>query len=257
MRKLALILLQCAVTFWTFAQDSTQRHCAFADGLGIRVGIGHSAIRDEFISDEKYSGSLPYVGLSWSRFHGAYGYRLIFEFERSASVKNHNISAQITEATFDLEYLYPVGNFLLLSNDLALLVGPSAEFFLHFRNQNMASGGSSLFNALSFSSLLSAAAKAEAYYPLNDVFQIDFGARLSILSLGARMINPEKKDVSAVKVLTVLSSIRLSTEIAVRYRIANPLTLALVYQFKYTRIAGWDLFLSGSDTFIAAITYDL
>jgi hypothetical protein len=257
MRKLALILLQCAVTFGTFAQESTPRHYAFADGLGIRAGISHSAIRDEFISDEKYSGSLPYVALSWSRFHDAYGYRLIFEFESSTSVKNHNVSAEITQATFDFEYLYPVGNFPLLSNDLALLAGPSAEIFLHFRNQNIASGGSSLFNALSFSSLLSAAAKAEAYYPLNDVFQIDFGARLSILSLGGRMINPEKKDVSVVKVLTVLSSIRLSTEIAARYRVAKPLTLALVYQFKYTRIAGWDLFLSGSDTFIAAITYDL
>lgn len=240
-----------------FSQDSTRYNLVFGDGVAFHGGVGYFAVRDEFISSEKYSGVIPLFVASWSRFHETYGYRLAFQYQFTSNLKNNNVSAEITQFSISLDFLYPVGKASLLERDLQLFLGPSTELFLHFRRQNIAGSGESILNAYSVASLISAGLRLEAFCAISSDLQLNGSTRVSMLSFGGRFLDPRKTDASPVKLLSLFTGLNASGELGVHYRVTTSLIARVAYRLEVTRISSWDYFIAGSDFFTIGVSYDL
>jgi hypothetical protein len=96
-----------AAAIYCRSQDSTTHQTVFSGGIGAQGGVGYLAIRDEHISEEKYAGPSVSGALQWSRFHETYGFRIGMSYLKASQIKNYNISADVTQGTFNLVYLYP------------------------------------------------------------------------------------------------------------------------------------------------------
>lgn len=164
------------------------------------------------------------------------------------------MSAEITQFRLGLDYLYPVGDLKFMSREVNICLGPTAEFFIHFRRQNIANGGSTL-DVYSFASLFSGGIRSEAWMPIFAGLQLHGAAQMSIVSLGGRMVNPVNSSKSFVKLLTPFSGFNASAGVNISYGVTESLAADVGYRFDMTRISAWDFFVSGDDNFIASISY--
>jgi len=224
-------------------------------GLTFRAGIGSYALRDEFISRETYSGALPVYMLTWTDGAPARISQMSFELRAGSAIRNHNISASITEFAFSFDYLYPVGKFTFLSHDVSVYLGPSPDFFVHFRSQNIAKGGSAITRAYSVAMLFSAGAILTFLSPLNESLLADATFESNVLSFGGRIVNPDDSDESFVKPLTPFSGLRFKSDAGLRYEVSSRLHVRLSYRFELSRIDAWDYFISGSDMGVLSLHY--
>jgi len=258
-KLIGLIIFFQLITVSLFGQDSLNHCSIFPKGITIDYGLGHSSVRDEYISKEKYSGALPYFAASWSRFHNQYGFRQKLEFRGSSAIKNYNISTDIFQFSLHRDYLYPVGKFTMLSKDIFSYLGPSTEFFLFFNKPNFIEGG--IHINYSFVLLISGGINAEFIVPLQHGFQIESSVYLSLLSLGLRtpeFIKPKENDdeeESPAKLLTPFSGMNSVLNFGARYYISKSLSMKLAYKFQMTRIRSWDPLLAASDNLILTLTY--
>ncbi len=255
-RQIALFGFALLMTAGNLYGQAGQTHqSAFPSGLSARGGWGYFAIRDEYISREKYSGLLPYFSINWSRFHSRAGFRMGLEYSRSTKIKNRNVSAEITQFTLDLDYVYPIGKLGLFSREIFLYLGPGTELFVYFRRQNIAGGGIAIFNAYSFASLLSMALKAELVYPISTALLVHGSSRLSVFSIAGRIVDPSESGASPVRLLTPLSGLNSTSELSLRYLLFQHVSIAVGYRLRVTRISAWNPILSGTDSFVAVLTY--
>ena len=226
----------------------------YIQGLSIKSGLSFSAVKDEFISNEKYSGfSINYL-ISWTKYHESYLYDLQMEAIAGAEVKNNNVSAKVTDFNLSLAYCYPIGSIDLFGKRMNLFLGPYPELYLHFRSQNIASGGTAIIDAYSVAFLFSLGAKVIANLPLNNNFLLSGELSSSLLSLGGKFIDPRDKQNSMMKLLTVFSGMRLSSQYSINYKISDFLSAGAGYRFNVVRISAWDSFLFSSDNFFLSIT---
>ena len=49
------------------AQTAPLIDSPFASGISVQAGLGQYSVRDEYFSAERYSGTLPYLSVSWTR----------------------------------------------------------------------------------------------------------------------------------------------------------------------------------------------
>jgi len=258
----ALSMVIFASSIPVMAQDSTNYEQLFDNGLAIHGGVSFLALKDEYISNEVYSGTVPYFSISWSRQHEAYGDRVWLEYEYTPDLMNYNISAEITQLRMGVAFLYPIGQTVILSKAAYFLLGPSPQLFLHFRSENIADADESIFNAYSAAMLLSGGVRLEALCSLSGDFQLYAMAQTNILSLGGRMPNMVGNEegettASPLKLLTLFSGLDAEGEIGIHYMVAPPIFVAADYRFEFTRINAWNLFISGNDGFILSVSYDL
>ncbi|MBM4167539.1 MAG: hypothetical protein FJ215_00025 [Ignavibacteria bacterium] len=239
------------------AQDLTNQSSLFEKGIALHGGAGLLAVRDEFISSEKYSGTGPFLAARWSRDHETYGYRLSLQYLFTSGLKNHNVSAELRQFSLGVDFLYPAGKMVLRGKELYFFAGPSAELFLHFRRQNIAGSGESIFNAYSAASLISAGVRSEAYCPIGAEITLDGSSQLSILSFGGRSVDPRKTGASPFRLLTLFTGLNAHGELGANYRATASLRIRIAYRLEVTRITSWDYFISGSDSFILGVTYAL
>jgi len=242
------------------SQDIVTHETIFPEGASINYGIGHFSIRDEYISTEKYSGTLPSIAASWSRFHNKHGFHQKLEYRRSSEIRNNNISTDIIQFSLHRDYLYPLGELSLFSKDFFPYLGPSTEFFLLFNNPNYIEGGIHL--NYSFVVLLSGGINSGFIVPLQHGFQIESSAYLSLLSIGLRtpeIIKPKEnendEEESVAKLLTPFTGLNADVSFGIRYYFNKSLSVKLAYKFHLTRIQSWDPFLSASDNLILSLTY--
>ena len=227
----------------------------FPLGLSFQVGLGSYAIRDEFISREKYSGALPVYLCTWTDATPSRASQISLEYRSSSTIKNYNVSASIIEFSFGLDYLYSIGKFSILSKDVAAYLGPSPELFLHFRTQNIASGGSAMTRAYSAAMLFSAGGTLDLACLLSDDLSADASFATNILSFGGRFVNPENSSESFLKLLTPFSGIRFKSDIGLRYALSSRFSVRLAYRVEIARINAWDYFISGSDMGVLSVHY--
>jgi len=227
----------------------------FNSRLSIKGGIGHIVVKDEFISKEKYSGNSPYYIIDWSNFRKTHGLDIAFEILNSATLKNNNVSAQITEFSFNFSYLYSIGKAKLFNKNLYLLLGPTPELFLYFRNQNIARGGNAIMDAYSGAVLISLGMRFNLILSISRKIKIESYIRTGILSLGGKLIDPRDTKNSPVKLLTLFSGMRTLFELSLRYNILNNLSLSGGYIFNLARLTAWDYLISASDKLFISTTY--
>ncbi|MBM4159842.1 MAG: hypothetical protein FJ217_01955 [Ignavibacteria bacterium] len=249
----SILLLLFLVTANLYGQDPSSPRGVFPVGITAEYGVGKYSVRDEYISKEKYSGTLPYFNLTWSKFHDTYGYFLAAEFQTSNKVKNYNVSAEVYQFSLHQGFLYPLAQASLLTKDLHLFLGPSTELFFFYNKQDIAVSGFDY--AQSFAMLISLGAQSEVIVPISSGLQAEASLGLSLLSLGFRMVDMEEEDVSPAKLLTVLSGTNGSIRLGVRYYVFDNLSAKLSYRLQVTRISSWDPLLSAGDNLHVSLTY--
>lgn len=237
----------------SFAQDPLDQPPVFPGGISVEYGLGRYSVRDEYISKEKYSGTLPHIEASWARFHNRYGYHLGLTYRSSSNIKNYNVSADIHQFSLNQGFLYPLPSISLFTRDVYVLFGPSTELYFYYNKQNIAVSGFDY--AQSFASLLSLGAHARFTVPIAQRVRIESSIYSSVLSIGLRIVDTEEEEESPAKLLTLLSGTNTFVRLGIRYHLFGDLSLKFAYRFHMTRISAWNPLLSSSDDTIASLTY--
>lgn len=254
---LTVILLVVNLGFLTNARSQSNEvpETRTARGITVECGTGGFAITDENISPEKYSGTLPFLGVQWARDHTRNHFRLGLELRNSDTIRNYNVSTTITQFALYQAFLYPLSNTRLFGRDMSLLVGPSTELYMLLNSQDIAVGA--LGFAESVAVLASIGARAELVMPLSPRFQAEGSLRAGILSLGARAVDDERTDESPGRFLTALSGTHVVFRLGVRYAISEKWSFRVMYTSDVTRIRPWQPLLSASDSLIFGLTWGL
>ena len=248
-----IIIFLVIVTGSNSGQDSSQHKAIFPGGISVEYGIGSYAVTDEYISKEKYSGTLPYYSLEWSNQHSNYIYHLKIDFQNSSEIKNYNVSTDIYQFTLNQGFSYALPKFSMFNKDAYLYLGPSAELFFYYNEQNIAVSGFDY--AQSFALLISAGINSQIFYKLWNDFNIEGTLDFNVLSLGFRMVDDEETDESPAKILTLISANNIVFTLGPRYYLFDNLSVKAAYLFHLTRIDSWEPLLSASDNVVFTITY--
>jgi len=252
--RLQSVLVLLFIITPVYGQDGNTNMFDYPAGLTIAYGTGRFAVTDEYISKEKYTGTLPYFAFTWSRMHETYGYRLEFMYRSSSEISNNNVSAEIVEAALNNSYLYPLSPLRVFGKEMFIYLGPASEFYFFYNKPKIAVSGFDY--AQSFAGLLSLGGRAEAVLPFNEKLQLESTLGLAIFSLGLRMVDSEEEDVSPVKLLTLFAGTHGFFDIGIRYRIFNGLSVRAGYALQLTRMSSWNPLLAASDNLIATLTYE-
>ncbi|MBS4036091.1 MAG: hypothetical protein KGZ85_16635 [Ignavibacterium sp.] len=248
---LMISMLICRGTI--YAQDSTNQKSIFPEGISLEYGIGSYAVTDEYISKEKYSGSLPYYSITWANQHSNYIYHLKIDFGNSSEIENYNVSADIYQFTLNQGFSYALPKFTMFNKDAYLYLGPSTELFFYYNKQKIAVSGFDY--SQSFALLISAGVNSQLFYKLWNDFNIEGSLDFNVLSLGFRMVDMEENDESPAKILTLVSANNVEFTIGPRYYLFDNLSVKAAYLFNLTRISAWEPLLSASDNVVFTLTY--
>jgi hypothetical protein len=246
---LSIFYLSCNLS----AQDMPNDSIIFPSGITLKYGTGHYSHKDQYISEEKYTGTLPYLSFGWARKHNRYVYRLEMAYRGSSDIKNYNVTATVTQLTLNQGFLYPLREMALFKRNLFLWIGPSSEFYYFYNKPHIAVSGFDY--AQSFAALLSLGLNAECIYPVNKKFQTESSLRFTLLSVGGRVIDNEEDDQSPARLLTLLSGLHSSFDLGARYYFISRLSVNLAYRFELTRISKWEPLFVASDNVIIGMTY--
>jgi hypothetical protein len=225
----------------------------YPSGLSVDTGAGAFAIRDENISGQRYTGTLPFTDLTWARDHGRYIYRVGIELGQADDITNRSISSDITRFALGQAFLYPLAPRSFLGRDLSLFLGPATGLALLVNEQHLA------VDALGFSTsvvgLLHLGLQADALLPLSERLTAHGSLRSSVLSLGLRGVDDEIDDSSPVKPLTLLTGADTSLELGIRYHLSGRFALRLAYRFQLLRVTAWNPVLAASDNLLGGLTW--
>ena len=228
-----------------FAQDSTSYQTVFPSGIDLQYNTGYVAVRDDYLSDERYGGSLSGFALQWSRYHETYGFRIGMFYQHTSRVTDYNVSADVTLSGFHFVDLYPVGTFDLFDKRVFLSLGPCADVFVYDRLQNMAENYAFKSNA----SLFSLGGRAETIIQLGGGFQADGGVQLSLFSLVGGTNSGD------TKLLMPWGGLQGEAEIGARYYLIKCVSLRAGYDLQIMRINSWDYILASSDNGFLSLAY--
>jgi hypothetical protein len=255
--KSRIIISACILllTLESSAQDTGNNKTVFPSGIMVGYGQGLYSVKDEYISKEKYSGTLPYFNLEWVRFHNKSAYRLEFEFRNSSNIKNNGISAEVMQFVFNQDFIYPVGSFPLLSRNVYAYMGPSAQFFYYDIKYNFAQPGT-FISPKTFGIIGSLAVNTEFICPVNKKFMIEGLIRSNLLSFSGKDYDERKyEDEPGPTLLTVITATKFDFDLSVRYYIINRVSTALRYRFDLLRIDKWDPYIASSNNLIISLNY--
>lgn len=223
-------------------------------GISIKAGMGRYSFRDRYFSAERYSGTLPYLSVTWSKVREGGGFRLGVEHRTASDLRNHNISAGVTAFSLDLDFLYRLTTLSIFSRDATLFLGPSTGFFMHFSELNLAY--SELEIPYSFAMLIPLGINSTLVLPVTERIQVLGSVRSTLISLGLRMIDliEDTDDELPVGLLTFPSGTQASFHLGFRYGLRDNLSLDVGYELQLLRIRPWDPLLSVSDNLLAGFT---
>ena len=225
-------------------------------GLSIQYGFGQYAMRDEYISRERYAGTLPYISAKWSRFHDTWGYRLKLEFRHSAEITNHSVSTEILQAALLHDYMYPIKKAALFGKEAQVYVGPSFGFNLFMNDQNIASQGA-LHIDMSLAILLSLGVNTDVVIPIGSKLLVEGSCRTSLLSIGIRTVDVVEESGTAGGLLTVLSGTNAMADLGLRYRIQDRLSVKAAGMLQIMSVTKWNPLLAVSDNLTLTLSYHI
>lgn len=240
----------CAPTL--VGQEPSTDPGVIPSGFTLALGAGPYAVRDEYISRERYTGTLSYVRAGWTHVDGGRGYRLGFGYGGSSEIANHSVSTGITHAALNVDYFHRVSRFRLLSRDAQLFVGPSGGLSLYVNEPEL---GDNAFNLIvSFAAMFSAGVNAQAVLPLSDRLHVTGTLRSTVLSLALRMVDLVEDDESPVALLTPWAGFGSTIGVDVRYSLLDHVSLGVGYELAMLRIRSWDPVTSAGDNLFVQVT---
>ena len=252
-----LTLLLLALTLFMASevsgQDDTDAPMVHPAGISVEYGMGNYSVKDKYISNERYSGTLPSFTVGWAREHEKYVYRLQMTYRNSKDISNYNVSTDVYQFTLNQGFLYPLKKVKLFHHDLYAWLGPTTEFFFYYNKPDIAVSGFDY--AQSFAGLFSVGGRTEVIYPLKRNLQLESSLGITVLSLGFRMVDSEEDNQSPANLLTLFSGLNSSFDLGARYYLFKQLSVKLAYRFELTNITAWEPLHSASDNIRMGLTY--
>ncbi len=95
----------------------------------------------------------------------------------------------------------------------------------------------------------------DAILQLKPSLQMESSLKISVLSLGLRMVDSEEDDESPAKLLTLISGLNSSFDLGIRHFIFSKISVKLAYRLEIIRISEWEPLLSVSDNVTLGLTY--
>jgi len=238
-----LVLLICASGM--SGQEESADPVLYPGGISLQFGMGPYALKDQYISPERYSGLLPSYALRWTRSHEKYVYSLGFGFGQSDDFKNHNVSSQVLSFKLSQGFLYSLKPVSLFQKKLGFWIGPTTDVFYFQNNPEIAVSGFDYTN--SYVTLISLGFRGDAIYPLSKRFSMESSLQLTLISLGLRTVDSEEEDEAGVKLLSPFSGINASWHLGINYAPVEWLSLGVAYRYSLTRVTAWeDLLVAGN-----------
>ena len=253
--KIIISAISLIITLQTSAQDTLKHKTVFPSGIFLGYGQGLYSVKDEYISEEKYSGTLPYLTIEWVRFHNKNGYRLEFEYRNSTNITNNNISAKAKQIAFNQDFIYPIGHFSLFSKDVYAYLGPSVQVFYYDINYNFVTPGT-FITPKTYGLIFSLGINTEFIYRVNRKLSFEGFLRSNLLSLSGKDVDPVIYDNdSPPGLLTVITVTKFDFDLSIRYYLVNRISISLGYKFDFSRIDKWDPYIAASDNLIISLNY--
>ena len=252
---LLLFIFILSPSIYLLGQELSNQNLLFPPEISVEYGIGNYSVKDEYISKEKYSGSLPFYRINWINPQQNYIYHFSLDYSYSSEIKNYNVSTDIYQFTLNQGYSYTLPSFSLFNKNVHPYLGPSIELFFYYNRQNIAVQGFDY--SQSFALLMSAGINLQLYYNLMDDLDIESSLNFSVLSLGIRMVDFEETDESPLKLLTLSSGTNAIFKIGPRYYLMDNLSVKAAYLFHFTRISSWEPLISASDNVVLTLAYVL
>lgn len=253
-KRIILISIVWVLYVRVSAQDISLNKNEYPAGITFRYGLGSFALKDHYISNEKYSGKIQYLSVNWARKHEKYAYRLMMEYRNSDEIKNFNVSSSITQFSLNQGFLYLLKERKFLNKDLNLYLGPMTELFFFYNKPDIAVGGFDY--AQSVAALFSAGIEFAGIYHIGSAFQIESSIYMTGLSLGFRMVDSEEDNQSPVKLLSLLSGLNGSFDLGIRYNVLSHFSIIAGYRFELCRISKWEPLTTASDNLVAGLNWN-
>ncbi len=251
--RIIIAVISLMIISQASAQDTINYKTVFPSGIFVGYGLGLYSVKDEYVSKEKYSGTLPYLNAGWTNKHEKYVYQIGIGFQSSSNLKNYNVSTNVFQFSLNQGFLYSLSEFSLFSKKAYAYLGPSSEVFVFVNKQNIAVTGFDY--SLSVAILISLGLSSEIIYPLSEKFNIENSLNFSVLSLGLRMVDLEEDNESPAKLLTLFSGTNGLFRLGIRYFLLKNLSVRAAYLLGVTRISSWAPLYVASDNFVFTLTY--
>jgi len=238
-------------------QDTVNYKSGFPSGISVGYGPGSYSVKDEYVSREKYSGTLLFFNLEWVRFHNKNAYRLEFEYGHSSNISNNNISAEVVQFAFNQDFIYPVGNFSLFSGRVYAYLGPSTQFFYYGINYNFASPGT-FITPKTFGIIGSLGINTGFIYPVNNKLKVEGFLRSNLLSFSGKKYDEQKyKNESVPTLLSVFTATKIDFDLSIRYYLVNRVSISMGYKFDLSRIDKWNPYIAAGNSLITSLNFRL
>jgi hypothetical protein len=255
--RIIALIVTVAINLPAFGQDSVSAMQAYPKCISLIYGYGSFAVKDYFFSQNTYTGNLPLFSLEWMQPHDRYGYRMGFEFRSSDDIKNHTMTASVTQFSFYQDFLYSIGSFRLFKKNVYAYVGPSLDIYFYYNQQKFS--GTGIYFDFSFVTLISAAADVYLNMPIGKRWLVESNLRLSLLSLGLQMpevmVDEGQEAGATVKLLTPFKGLKTSFDISGRFFIINRLSIGLGYRLEVSNVIIRERVFTLSDNLIGTITF--
>ncbi len=253
--RIIIVIISLMIISQASAQDTIDYKTVFPAGIFVGYGLGLYSVKDEYVSREKYSGTLPCFNVAWVRFHEKNAYRLEFEYRNSSKISNNKISAKVGQFTFSQDFIYFLGNVSVFSRNIYAYLGPSVQFFYYDINYNFAAPGT-FISPKTFGLMGSSGINSELIYPINNKLIVENFLRLNLISFTIKD-NDERKygDESDPTVVSVLTATKCDYAFSVRYYLINNVSISLGYRFDFSRINKWDPYIAASDNLFISLNY--
>jgi len=237
------------------AQDTVNHKTVFPSGFFLGYGQGLYSVKDEYISREKYSGTLPYISLEWVRFRDKNGYRIKLEQRESGNIANNSISADVQQIVFNQDFIHFVGSFSLFSRNVYAYLGPSLQFLQYDIRYNFVNPGTFISPRTS-GYIGSLGINTEFVYLVNSKFFVEGFLRSNVLALSGKDIDAQKyEDDPGPALLSVFTATKLDVDLYVRYYLVKRISISLGYKFDLSRISKWDPYIAASDNLIISLNF--
>ncbi|MFZ4620154.1 MAG: hypothetical protein ACOYNS_06335 [Bacteroidota bacterium] len=244
---ICVILLPAAVR----AQESTARTY-----LALYGGTGSLAVKDEFISLRKYSGTFSTFGAEWGTKQDSVKNSFGIEYQHGSNVRNNNSGAEV----FHMRMIFDHQSFLkkisVFGNDADWYVGPAGIMAMHIRSQQVALKDEMYSDYMSFFLENSIAVSTSVIMPMGGSWVINAGATMDVVTIGLRMIDNTKTEKDQmVKILFPWSNLNGRCDLGVEYRLSDDLSVSGKYMFQFVRNTAWnDLFIA-VDNAVVRVSY--
>lgn len=206
------------------------------DKVTISIGSGLSfySVKDQNISNEKYSGVLKPISFSWSSSLTDRQFRDFYFSIQTGNIHNLSFEAHVNELTMGWDYGFKLNP----NKQYDLFIGPAPFFYFHNRNQSI------LLNYHINSNIGIVSLGSVFGIKSNNLngFNYKFAGRLGLLSA---CVNTENDRIT--KILSPFNGLQFFFSAQSSYKLSNWADVGFKYSFQTYYITAWNKMYSLSD----------